>query len=113
MAPNRMADRRKGAKAELLQMLADLTEEWAAKVVEPVPTGEPATTWGTPSVFAIDTWPATDPLRILRATYNLTPRQFAEVLTALGQELEARAERIGYSDRPEPADPGPPMTRYV
>jgi len=105
--------RKKGAKAELLMLLAVRAEEWGDQLHKGVPTGEPATSWGTPTIHALDTWPVDDPFRIIAATYNLSPRQLQAILSELGQELENRAERLGYGTRPEPVTPGPPRTRYV
>lgn len=78
------------ARSELLVFLAVKTLHWQQML--------DGTDQAKGKVLPVEEWPEDDPFRILCRTYDLKPTDLAKLLHGLGDDLERRAERIGYAE---------------
>lgn len=89
------AARMRLVKAELTQMLANYC---LSKQHDLDGTNASADTPTDRRVLPVHEWPADDPFRVLMDTYDLTALDLAKIYDQLGEMLEAKADRGGYSE---------------
>lgn len=78
--------RKRLAKAELIMALAIKTNQWARMID------------GSDGSRPFEEWPDDDPFKELTIRYGLAPADLAKLLDGLGDDLEWRAERAGFSE---------------